>query len=247
MQGGEQRDRLPIRSPQTSMAATVEPLTLAESRFCARNPCAIAPAKRTPCDHDWQNLSKARTSALARGVHNPSQLGRAPLGRGEVTMRYLTAWMFGMALAIASLVGCSEADGNGVSGCSLRGVTCDCVPTTNLQSADCNRVHLDNINFQPGIGVVLTSPGQACTIDQLLVDDPGDPGFELDQCVMNLAVGETLTIDATWLGEEANAPCVVDATANVPGIERELQTFADVFTEAVPLQLSVLCGGGFVQ
>jgi hypothetical protein len=62
---------------------------------------------------------------------------------------------------------------------------------------------------------------------------------------MNLAVGEMVRIDATWLGNPTSTTCVVDATANVPGIEGELQTFADVLAEA-PTFL-VFCGGGFAQ
>jgi hypothetical protein len=106
------------------------------------------------------------------------------------------------------------------------------------------------LNNQPGITVVLTvpSPGgndtrQVCTIDELIVDPQGQ-GIELDQCLMNIGIGEDVHIGARAgiVGTEG-ADCVVSDAANVPGLEPELQTFASIVAQP----LSVTCDTGFTM
>ena len=79
---------------------------------------------------------------------------------------------------------------------------------------------------------MLTAGEQVCTIDQLIVSAPSG-GIELDQCVMNVGVGDAVTIAATTAAAVGGAAtCVVDATAIVPGLS-ERQTFASVFAQPV--------------
>lgn len=164
-------------------------------------------------------------------------------------MRYLLGFMCVWALGMVPLTGCSDPTGDGgtdgtggTSGdCSRTGVTCNCnIPTRGA----CNRVHVSNFNNQPGIRVVLTAGLQECTIDQLIVTDPGGQGIELDQCVMSIAVGEDVLIGASAgiVGTDG-AVCVVDDTASVPGLEPELQTFASIVAQP----LSVTCDTGFTM
>ena len=140
-----------------------------------------------------------------------------------------------------------EASPPGVCDCSAAacistGVTCSCTPQTN-SNIGCNRVHVDNINNQPGIEVVLISDTQTCTIDELIVNTGS--GIELDQCLMNIGIGEDVEIvpevaGMLWPG----ATCRVNDVANVPGLE-ELQTFASVFDDAFATVVG--CDTGFTM
>jgi hypothetical protein len=141
--------------------------------------------------------------------------------------------------ALITVAACGSPSSN--SGGGGPGITCTCTgsgPSPGTENA--NRVHISNDSNQAGITVVLTAGMQVCTIDQLIVNDPsGDR--ELDQCVMQAGVGETVTIGATTAAAfGAAATCVVDATATLSG-ESGPQTFAGVFTEPV----LVVCGTGF--
>ena len=143
----------------------------------------------------------------------------------------------GIAL-IGLLVGCGAAGGG--SGGGGPGITCSCGgggPSPRTQ----NRVHISNGSNQPGIRVVLTAGSQTCTINELIVTAPGD-GIELDQCLVEAGIGDTVDIAATTgAAQGAAAACVVDATSIVPGVSEEPQTFAGVFIQPV----SVVCALGF--
>jgi hypothetical protein len=133
-----------------------------------------------------------------------------------------------------------DSGGGGGGGGGGDGVTCNCTGSGGPSSGTDNRIHISNISNQAGIQVVLTAGDQVCTIDQLIVSDPSG-GIELDQCVMNVGVGDAVTIAATTAAAVGGAAtCVVDATAIVPGLSGP-QTFANVFTQPV----SVMCDLGF--
>lgn len=128
----------------------------------------------------------------------------------------------------------------GVSGpCSTTGVTCTC---NFVSPGNCNRVHIGNLNEQAGITVVLEAGLQRCTINQLIVNEPG--GIELDQCLMNIAVGDEVVITPALAAQPGDAAtCRVNSDANVPGLPGELQTFAEVGGQPV----AAGCGVGFTM
>jgi hypothetical protein len=129
--------------------------------------------------------------------------------------------------------------GGGGSGGS-DGRTCNCNDSSGPSPDTDNRIHISNISNQARIQVVLTAGDQVCTIDQLIVSNPSG-GIELDQCVMNVGVGDAVTIAATTeAAVDGAATCVVDATAILPGLSGP-QTFASVFAQPV----SVVCESGF--
>jgi hypothetical protein len=83
---------------------------------------------------------------------------------------------------------------------------------------------------------------QVCTINELIVNAAG--GIELDQCLMNIGIGDEVEISPLVAATVGNAAtCGVNNDAAVPGLGGELQTFASVFGQPV----SVACEQGFTM
>jgi hypothetical protein len=90
--------------------------------------------------------------------------------------------------------------------------------------------------------VVLRAGEQVCTINELIVNAAGD--IELDQCLMNIGIGDEVEISPLVAASVGNAAtCSVNNDAAVPGLAGELQTFASVFDQPV----SVACEQGFTM